>query len=260
MTAPYTEFLRSLKPTDSEAERLAKLLREYGIHKQRDGFVAVRKGRDREEADDEHGHAGDDGEEAEDDEPTAASKQHLVSTIADLLVEGGAAPHRKAALHHLLFHPRGAELVRRLSKKQKETQAMTYNRSEELTSIIKQYGPVALAKYLVENGPSGLSEHEFTAMVETWAKANGITFVKLYTAMDDTGLAIRRATQVLKGFSTAGPVREAVASGSAYDQLMVKANELQKREPHLSREQSFAKAYQQNPELARTERQANRPA
>jgi hypothetical protein len=260
MTAPYTEFLRSLKPTDSEAERLAKLLRAYGIHKQRDGFVAVRKGRDREEADDEErGQAGDDGGESDDDTEVAASK-HLLSTVADLLVEGGGAPDRKSALYHLMHTPRGAELVRRL-KRQKEQTPVTYNRSEELTSIIKQFGPVALAKHLVENGPCGLSEHEFTAMVDAYAKANGTTFVKLYTAQDSDGLAIRRATQILKGFGTAGPVREAVAGGSAYEALMAKADELRKREPQLSREQSFLKAFQDpvNRELAARERSENRP-
>ena len=79
------------------------------------------------------------------------------------------------------------------------------SRSEEITSIAKTYGPVAVAKHLISNGPSGLSEAEFTKMVEAYAEAKGTTFVKMFTAQDADGLAIRKATQIVKGFSTAGP-------------------------------------------------------
>jgi hypothetical protein len=216
-----------------------------------------------EEADDVH--EGDDGEV--DDDETVAEKKHLVEVLVPLLVEGSNGGFtRQSALHHLLFHPRGAELVRRLQKqklqKQKETQAMTYDRSAELTSIIKQFGPVALAKHLVENGPSGLSEIEFTSMTDTWARANNTTFVKLFTAQNSDGLALRRAVQVLKGFGTARPPREAVAGGSAYDALVAKAEALRKQDSSLSSEQAFAKVFVDpaNRDLARAERAANRPA
>jgi hypothetical protein len=200
-----------------------------------------------------------DPDEQADDDTEAASK-HLVSTLTDLIVEGGGAPDRQSALHHLLFHPRGAELVRRLSKRQKkELTTMTATREQNLQQLAKDFGPIKLAKHLIENGPSGLSEHEFTAMVDAYAKSKGTTFVKMFCAMDDDGLAIRKATQVLKGFGT-GPTRAAVAGGTAYDALLVKADELRRREPGLTKEQSFAKAYQQNPELAARERSENRPS
>jgi hypothetical protein len=212
-----------------------------------------------EEADDDVHDEGDGDGEFEDDE-VAASK-HLVSTVADLLVEGGSMPDRPSALRHLMHSPRGAELVRRLSKKQKETQAMTYDRSAELTSIIKQYGPVALAKHLVANGPSGLSEIEFTSMTDTWARANNTTFVKLFTAQNSDGLALRRAVQVLKGFGTAGPVHEAVAGGTAFDELNAKAAEYRKAHPEMTQEQAFAKVFSspENRALAARERSENRP-
>jgi hypothetical protein len=136
---------------------------------------------------------------------------------------------------------------------------MTATREQNLQQLAKDFGPIKLAKHLIENGPSGLSEHEFTAMVDAYAKSKGTTFVKMFCAMDDDGLAIRKATQVLKGFGT-GPTRAAVAGGTAYDALLVKADELRRREPGLTKEQSFAKAYQQNPELAARERSENRPS
>jgi hypothetical protein len=210
-----------------------------------------------EEADDERGHAGDE---------TVAAKAHFVSTLADLLVEGSeGAFTRQSALHYLMRTPHGGALVRRLHlqkklNKQKERTSMT-NRNEELMSIAKQYGPVAVAKHIIDKGESSISEHEFVAMVDAYAKSKASNFVAMYTANDDDGLAIRKATQILKGFGTAGPVREAVAGGSAYDQLMVKADELRKRDPGLTREQSFAKVFSDpvNRELAARERSENRP-
>jgi hypothetical protein len=76
---------------------------------------------DEEADDDERGHEGDDGEEAEGDAAeTAASKQHFVSTVANLLVEGSeGASTRPAALYYLLHSPRGAALVRRLHHQKK---------------------------------------------------------------------------------------------------------------------------------------------
>lgn len=119
-----------------------------------------------------------------------------------------------------------------------------------------------LAKNIAEGGPTGgISEHEFVAAIDAYAKAHGTTFVKMYTAQDSDGLAIRRATQILKGFGTAGPMREAVAGGTAYDALMAKADDLRKREPTVIREQSFAKVFSDpaNRALAARERSENRP-
>jgi hypothetical protein len=218
--------------------------------------------KDPDEADD-GGHKGDDGEEADDDEVTAT--KHLLSTVADLMVQAGSARDRQSALFRLMHTARGAELMRRLSKQRKEQTTMTYNRSEELMSIAKQYGPVAVAKHIIDNGAS-ISEHEFTAMVDAYAKSKGTTFVKLYTANDDDGLAIRRATQILKGFPVATQVGGAAARDvddpkDALRQLEELAEKLRAQFPELSKAQAFSKVYTdpKNAALVRAEREANRP-
>jgi hypothetical protein len=190
----------SLRDMLDKAERNPSLPRLRDLDPPRDPDVDVID--PDEEADDEEG----DADETED------TSKHFVSVLADLLVEGGGAlfPDRPSALHYLMRTAHGSALVRRLHhqkklNKQKE-RTMTTTRAEELSAIAKKYGPVAVAKHIIENGAS-ISEHEFTAMVDAYAKANGTTFVKLYTALDDDGLAIRKATQVLKSmpFPTAAP-------------------------------------------------------
>jgi hypothetical protein len=252
MTAPFDTFRKLLCDSDGESEKLKKLLQSYG---QSDGLTPFRK---------DAGDDGDDSEEkVEEDEPTAASEQHLVSVLADLLVEGGAAPHRKAALHHLFYHPRGAELVRRLSKKQKETQAMTYNRAEELSAIAKQAGGLeAICKHVI-SGSSSISEHELVKLIgDNVERRSGETSEQAFARAFSADVLLRKAVQAAKGFSTAGPPREAAASGSAYDQLNAKASEYRKTHPELTQEQAFSKVFvdPSNRGLAAEERRQNRPA
>lgn len=136
--------------------------------------------------------------------------RHHVDRLADLVLQASdGSLERPQVLHWLLHSARGNALVERMrgTNKREET---TMTRTEELASIAKTYGPVAVAKHLISNGPSGLSEVEFTAMVESYAKANGTTFVKLFEALDSDGLAIRKATQLLKGH----PVAEATPAAA----------------------------------------------
>jgi hypothetical protein len=206
------------------------------------------------EADDVH--EGDDGEEADDETEVAASK-HLLQTIAGLLVQAGSAPDQQSALFRLMHTARGAELFRRLNKLRKEK-----TMPDSIDAVIQDYGVVRLAKSIAEGGSTGgMSEHDFVAAVDAFAKSKGSNFVAMYTAQDDDGLAIRRATQILKGFGTTGPMREAVAGGDAYQALEMKASDLRKRDPTLTKEQAFAKAFSapENRALAAAERAANRP-
>jgi hypothetical protein len=267
MLAPFDTFLKSLRDTDTAGDQMRKMLAAYRASSKQSGrLVPFRKADltvdDLTDDDVDEINGNIDARAAGETEGSASSRH--ISHLADLVAESTGAA-RKAVLGWMLHHKDGLALIRRTLGKRlqkKETQTMTYDRSAELTSIIKQFGPVALAKHLVENGPSGLSEHEFTSMVNTWAEANNTTFVKLFTAQNSDGLALRRATQVLKGFGSAGPVHEAVAGGTAFDQLSAKASEYRKDHPELTGEQSFAKVFSDpaNRELARAERAANRPA
>jgi hypothetical protein len=133
-------------------------------------------------------------------------------------------------------------------------------------AIARRVGETA-ASTEVDDGPGGISEVEMTKLITEEAQrehpglSSAAAFTKLFVENSERGIIFRKAIAACRGFATQPASKQAVStSGTSYDQLMVKANELQKREPHLSREQSFAKAYQQNPELARAERAANRPA
>jgi hypothetical protein len=293
MTAPYDKFLRSLRDGDSESEKMRKLLHAYpslgkgfARFRKQDGGEAIAgtwpRGPfadedtpppdpdpdadledDEEEDDDEARHR-----EEDDDAAVEAASKHFVDVLADLLVTANEGKITKPeALRHLMHTARGAALVRRLhhqKRLQEKEQTMTTTRAQDLQRLAKDFGPVKLAKHLIENGPFGLSEHEFTAMVESYAKANGTTFVKLFEAPDSDGLAIRKATQLLKRHPVAEAAPRAAAGtvfGSAYDELVAKAEALRKREPSLTREQAFCRVFEapENVAIVKRERAESRP-
>ena len=65
-------------------------------------------------------------------------------------------------------------------------------RDEFLASVVKQYGAVAIAKHVLDVGPStNITEHEFVA-------ACGKDFVKLYTDPGEDGLTLRKALTLIK--------------------------------------------------------------
>jgi hypothetical protein len=281
MTVPFDRYRASLRDTDTEADRLRKLLQSYG----QSGLASFRKASPRavfakifSVADDERGHAGDDGGESDDDE-TAASKQHFVSTLADLLVEGSeGAFTRPSALYYLLHSPRGAALVHRLHNKRqkKERTHMTTTRAEELSAIAKQYGIAAIAKKVVDDGPGGISEHEMTKLIteaaqRAWPELRpAAAFSKMYCGDE----LLRRAVNACKTFDVQPPqLRVApsqVGGAAAQDvddatdalaQLEALAAALRRQYPELTREKAFAKVYTDpaNVELVKRERFENRP-
>lgn len=129
---------------------------------------------------------------------------------------------------------------------------------------------------MVSNGRSySLSEIELTELIQMKAdrerlagESRAKAFARVFSATDDEGIALRKAIAIAKAapFPALGePVtpdgRQAAGSGSAYDALMAKAEQLRQRDPTLTREQSFAKVFSdpENAELAGRERLANRP-
>jgi hypothetical protein len=287
MTAPYTEFLRSLKPTDSEAERLAKLLRAYGMHKQRGGFVRVRKDGDptalyrrifgvetRRKQDDgefeDEEIAADETVEGDAPADGSGNDRHHVDRLADLVLQASDGSLTKPeVLNWLLRTPRGNQLVSRMRGTAKR-EVTPMNREQELASIAKQDGGIqAICEHVIKRaGSSNITQDELVKLFsDTVPRRSGESaaqaFSRAYSANDDEGLLMRKAVQAAKGFSTAGPVREAVAGGTAYDALMAKASEYRKAHPEmtLTREQSFAKVFSDpaNRALAARERSENRP-
>jgi hypothetical protein len=224
------------------------------------------------EADDVH--EGDGDGELEDDE-VAASKQHIVSTLANLAVEAGAAADRPSALHYLMHTARGAELVRRL-KRQKEQTTMT-SPIEEMTSIAKAGGIDVICEHIVAKGSSLLDEHSLVKLfTDTVPRRSGESaaqaFSRAYTASEQ----MRRAVQVAKStpFPTAAPMvtaKPSVVGGAAAQdvddatdalaQLEALAAKLRAQFPELSKAQAFAKVFSDpaNRQLAAAERRQNRP-
>ena len=292
MTAPFDKFLKSLRDGNSEAERLRKLMRAYPsrfvrFSKQDDGGEASagtwdrgpyadestpprdeedydRRVDDLSEEDDEAAAADEEARLREEDDDAgveATDKRHFVDVLSGLLIDAGTFATKPEALHYLLHHRDGAALVRRLHKQRKRLQKEAPPMKDTLSAIAKQYGVVAVCKHITDRGSSNISEHDLVKVVaDTVTRLPGETreqaFVRAFSADDEEGLAMRKAVQVLKRH----PRAEGTVSGSAYDAIVAKATELRKREPSLTREQSFAKAYQENPDLAREERRQNRPA
>jgi hypothetical protein len=92
-------------------------------------------------------------------------------------------------------------------------------------------------------------------------------FTKLFTSDDAEGQAIRKCWLIVKSQGLAsGPLDETEVSETADgedDDALAELNDLaeheRRRNPRLSRAQSFAKVYAANPELAAKERRQNRP-
>ena len=104
--------------------------------------------------------------------------------------------YRNAHVRHYCNQMAGT--VKRLVLKQQEQRkeaAMSMpqqTRDEFLTSVVKQYGAVAIAKHVLDVGPStNITEHEFVA-------ACGKDFVKLYTDPGEDGLTLRKALTLIK--------------------------------------------------------------
>ena len=211
-----------------------------------------------------------DDESVEGDAPADGSgnDRHHVDRLADLVLQASDGSLTKPeVLNWLLRTPRGNQLVSRMRGTAKR-EVTPMNREQELASIAKQDGGIqAICEHVIKRaGSSNITQDELVKLFsETVPRRSGESaaqaFSRAYSANDNEGLLMRKAVQAVKGFSTALPPREAVAGGSAYDQLNAKASEYRKAHPELTQEQAFAKAFSapENRALAAAERAANRP-
>ena len=129
-----------------------------------------------------------------------------------------------------------------------------------------------MCKGITDDTPisGAISEHEFTAMVDGIAKSQGTTFVKMFSAQDDVGLALRKAHAAInahpqrqKSYLNGYPVEKAApyatltprVSGGRDAQAvndpvdaMVKLNgltaELRRANPELTSAQAFSRVFQ----------------
>jgi len=223
--------------------------------------------------------------DASEDPQRAPAVEHHASRIADLLVEAGHHPNRRAALDHLLHSARGAALLRRLNKSEDNSMQHT---TDTWQTLAKDFGVIAVAKHVVDNGAGSLGEHEFTQLLTEHAKREHPdmtpeqAFEKVFSADDESGKLLRQAHALTKAWpaplsispvqTPAGPSRRAGSSpprqdgtdrdlgdASAYAQLQALA-ESQRRAGETAA-QAFARIYAEpaNRHLVDAERAQNRP-
>jgi hypothetical protein len=231
-----------------------------------------------------------DHDDAPDDPIRPPVSDHHANKVADLLVEAGSHPDRASALDHLLHTSRGQALLSRMHKKDEPMSSTSH--SEFVSSVVKQYGIVALAKSMVQDQKAyGLDEHTFTQLATEHAARlypndrPDTAFAKLFESEE----SVRRACAIAKAWPSPMSLEPMVATGAsgfpstrrrsgsspgrgddsgdvdsvgvsdAYAQLVKMAE--QQRRAGESASQAFERIYLDpaNRHLAEAERSANRP-
>lgn len=206
---------------------------------------------------------------------TSGGAKH-VSSLADLLVEAsGGKLSREDALQYLLHSRDG----RALSTTHKSNTRKESSMPDNVQTLVKDYGIVAVAKSIVDRGhATAFTEEEFTKAVGDYAqrdrRANETreqAFSRVFTGDDDVGMVLRKACQIVKN-STLMPITPVSVGGDAATdvddpedalaQLQALAERLRASSPALSKAQAFAKVFQDpaNAALAARERSENRPS
>jgi hypothetical protein len=193
-------------------------------------------------------------------------QRHLVDQLADLLVEAGSGDgpvSREDALRYLLHSERGQALVARMAQARKQ---QTNKGTANMDATIR------IAKSIADSGRSWLTEHELTAKIEQYAlreRRAGETlpqaFSRVFSANTVEGNLFRKAVQIAKAaqleimpVQVGGDDVNVNDAEKAYTQLQRLADEQRRRSPDLTEEQAFARAFKENPALAR--RAHRRPA
>jgi hypothetical protein len=192
-----------------------------------------------------------------------ASGRHLVDQLADLLLESGRFTDRAHAFRFLTADKRGQALLARMKKAAEQTaKDPTMNTEQHLESILKDFGPIALAKHIVDSDRAPCTEGEFVAAVTKYAQAQhpnltkAQAFEKLYSNESIwRACAVLHAAPFTKDREATGEVVLA-AGATAFDEIKAKAAELRKTQPNLTEAHAFEKVYVDpaNIELAKRER------
>jgi hypothetical protein len=153
----------------------------------------VGKAGDRDDGGDEND---DDRDEIDRDDGGGAS-DHVLSRLADLLVESGRFTDRGHALRHLTSHPDGVALVR--THKAKDNSPM-----DTLHSIMKDGGIAGVCAAIVAKGSTTLSQDEIVEAVGKIAVERYVglseaqAFAKIYSDGGEEGRVLRQAINVAK--------------------------------------------------------------
>ena len=164
---------------------------------------------------------------------------------------------REQALHFLMFSPHGRRIAEHLSGISKKGPT-TMNRADELRDIAKQYGVVAIAKHIIDDGSAhGITEAEFTKLIDDAAQKTrlpgerpGSAFSRYFSAPEQVEL--RRAHALTKNSPAPMPVEPVqptaatvsdADSAKAYAKLQDLAAAARAAAPQLSEAQAFAKVF-----------------
>jgi hypothetical protein len=189
----------------------------------------------------------------EDETDNGDNKQrHFVDQLADLLVEAGSSDSevtREDALRWLLHSKEGAALVTRMAQARKRDTSKRTSPMDTTEPVLK------LAKAFVDSDSSFMPEADLTKMIEDYAlrgQRSGETpaqcFSRVVCAGTAEGLLFRKALAVCK--QVGPPPRGGDDAAQAYRKLEKLADRERDRDPRLSQEQAFAKAFKDNPALA----------
>jgi hypothetical protein len=210
----------------------------------------------------------------EDETDNGDNDEHLISTLADLMVEAGSADGevtREDALRYLLHSGRGQAPVARMAAHRKSAtskgKAFTMNRSEQLRAVVKRAGGVhGLAKRIVRDGTSGdITEHELTQLAVDAAKRQyGISddakaFTKMFCDAGPDGQTLQRAIQIAKVTQVSGDDGDDDDEATAMEELHRLAEQHQRSNPELTPQQSFARIFADPRNAALAHRAHKRP-
>jgi hypothetical protein len=152
------------------------------------------------------------------------------------------------ALFFLLHTPHGRALAQHLN-------SLTKKETPMQTDIFKLHNiesVVTIAKHIIDNGASEISEFDFYRVVYGHAQMNkraGESDAKAFNRVFETP-EIRRAYGIVKGYMDIEPVSVEIGgsvtaddSKKAYEQLYKMAEEMRRKSPTLTIHQAFARVF-----------------
>lgn len=209
-------------------------------------------------------------DEIEVDEADAPALPEKLEQYAAAICAAAPGFSREQALHFLMHSHNGRALARHLQEVTKRKESPMTTRTDEMREMrdfAKQHGGMnSIARHIIDRGETTLTEFEFSSCLMEYAKVNKLAgesdasaFSRIFSAAE--AVDIRRAHRIAKNtpapLMSVEPVQaghndavDADARAAAYSKLQKMATELQRSSPGLSEEQSFARAFEANPELA----------
>ena len=213
-------------------------------------------------------------DEGETDNGDNGDNDHVVSQIADLLVQAGSSDgpvDRETALRWLLHSKDGRALLVQLSPYLKAV-ARTNRKGFQMPTrqeVLKGYvrsagGVVALCKRIVAKGTTDITEHELVSLLVTELKraepdlSDAQAFTKAFTG--PSGAMLQQAVQVAKVAQVIGnDDDDDDDAAAALEELQRLADAHQRKHPELTGQQAFARVFSDPRHAALAHRAHKRP-